>query len=452
MEFDTDLFVVGAGSGGIRMARMAAQAGIRVMVADNNPLGGTCVNVGCIPKKLYAYASQFGHDLKDSTGFGWQLSDVNFNWRTLVTNTHIEIKRLNNIYAGLLSDSGVEFISGSAHLVDSHHVRVGDQVISAERILIATGGYPHVPESDYAGLLTTSDQIFDLPQFPHRMLIIGGGYIAVEFASIFNGLGSKVELVYRGNAILRGFDDDVRLFLATELQRQGVNIHFNRNLVQVTKLKQGGFWVRLDDQSEYEVDVVLSATGRRPRIAGLGLEHVGVAVDQRGAICVNEYFQTSINNIYALGDVVGRMELTPVALAEAMVLLDHWYGKGEKYMDYNLIPTAVFSQPSVATVGLTEQQAQNKYGHGRVNIFRSDFKALKQSLSNNEERTLMKLVVDSDTDRVLGIHMVGEYAAEILQGFAVALKADACKGDFDRTLGIHPSSAEEFVTMRTPVY
>jgi glutathione reductase (NADPH) len=327
---------------------------------------------------------------------------------------------------------------------------VGDRVISAERILLATGGYPHIPESDYADLLTTSDQIFDLPQFPDRILVVGGGYIAVEFASIFNGLGSKVQLVYRGDALLRGFDDDIQIFLGKEMQRKGVNIHFNRNLACVTRLEQGGLLVRLDDHSEYEVDVVLSATGRRPRIAGLDLEQVGVAVDQKGSVCINEHFQTSVPNIYALGDVVGRMELTPVALEEAIVLLDYLYGNGEKCMDYNLIPTAVFSQPSVATLGLTEQQAQDKYT--RVNVFQSDFKALKHTVSGNDERTLMKLVVDEDSDRVVGIHMVGEHAGEILQGFAVALKAGARKADFDRTLGIHPTSAEEFVTMRTPVY
>jgi glutathione reductase (NADPH) len=443
-----DLFVIGGGSGGVRAARMAAQRGARVALAEVGALGGTCVNLGCIPKKLYSYAAHYGEAFEEAHGYGFSGPTPAFDWATLKRNRAIEIMRLNGVYEKLLVGAGVQLLRGRARLVDAHTIEVGAERARARHILVATGGAPHRP--DFAGqeLALTSNEMFDLEPFPRRLLVIGGGYIACEFASIFNGLGSRVTLLYRGVQVLRGFDDDVRAFVAAEMVKKGVELRVN---TQVASLQRGGggLQARLGDGSVLEVDAVLAATGRWPNAVGLGLEEAGVRLNERGAIAVDEQFRSSVPHICAIGDVIDRVQLTPVALAEAMAVVDRLFGNGARTMDYESIPTAVFTHPSIGTVGLAEAQARER--HGRLRIYRSEFKGLKHTLSGSSERTLMKLVVDDASDRVLGVHMVGSDAGEIVQGFAVALRAGATKAVFDSTIGIHPTAAEEFVTMREPV-
>jgi glutathione reductase (NADPH) len=448
MIFDFDVFVIGAGSGGVRAARMAAGEGVRVAIVDDHALGGTCVNVGCVPKKLYTYASHFSHDFENAKGYGWDLGSAKFHWPTLVANKKTEISRLNGIYANLLDNSGAQIIRGYASLKDANTVSVNGTDYTAERIVIATGGTPNIPDVDYANLLISSDDIFDLPEFPKRLLVVGAGYIALEFACIFQGLGSQVQVSYRGDLIMRSFDDDVRLFVDQEMRKQGIEMNYHSQVSNVVRQADSSLLVTFADGTNIEVDQVLMAIGRKPRLAGIGLEVLGIETTSKGTIAVNDKFQTNIDNIYALGDVTGGIELTPVALAEAMTLVNHWFGDGSKVMDYDLIPTAVFTQPNVGTIGLTEQEAREQ--HGEITVYRSDFKPMKHTLSGSDERSFMKLIVDAATDRVIGLHIVGEGAGEMLQGFAVAMKAGATKADFDATIGIHPTSAEELVTMRTP--
>ena len=448
MMFDFDVFVIGAGSGGVRAARMAAGEGARVAIADDRALGGTCVNVGCVPKKLYTYASHFSHDFENAKGFGWKLGSATFDWPKLVNNKKTEISRLNDIYANLLNNSGAHIIRGYAYLKDPHTVTVNGTDYTAKRIIIATGGTPNIPNVDYADLLISSDEIFDLPKFPQRLLVVGAGYIALEFACIFQGLGSQVQVSYRGDLIMRSFDDDVRRFLDQEMRKQGIDIHYQSQVSNVVRQPDQSLLVTFLDGNQTEVDQVLMAIGRKPRLTGIGLEKLGIKTTAQGTIAVNQKFQTNIDSVYALGDVTGGIELTPVALAEAMTLVNHWYGDGTKTMEYDLVPTAVFTQPNIGTIGLTEEQALKK--HGKITIYRSDFKPMKHNLSGSDERSFMKLIVDAITDRVIGLHIVGEGAGEMLQGFAVAMKAGATKADFDATIGIHPTSAEELVTMRTP--
>ena len=453
--YDFDLFVVGGGSGGVRAARMAAQRGARVALAEaggTDGLGGTCVNVGCIPKKLYSYAAHYGEAFEESHGFGWEGAAPTLNWATLKANRKKEISRLNGIYLQLLTNTGVHVINGSATLVGANRVSVNGQTHSAQHILIATGGTPHVPHMQGRELVLTSNEMFDLDPFPARLLVVGGGYIACEFASIFNGLGSKVTQLYRGEQVLRGFDDEVRHFIAAEMVKAGVDLHLGAGVLALERTGEG-IEVKLEDGSTQGVDAVLYATGRVPNVQGLGLEAVGVVQGKDGALVVNDDYQTNVPSIYALGDVTARIQLTPVALGEAMVLVDHLFGpqagKAKRGMSYQFIPTAVFTHPNIGTVGYTEIEARKKLGN--VTIFRSEFKALKHTLSGSTERTLMKLVVEDATDRVVGLHMVGPDAGEIVQGFAVAMKAGATKAIFDATIGIHPTVAEEFVTMREPV-
>jgi len=443
-----DLFVIGGGSGGVRAARMAAQRGARVALAEAGALGGTCVNLGCIPKKLYSYAAHYGEAFEESHGFGWHGEAPSFDWETLKRNRAIEIMRLNGVYEKLLIGAGVQLLHGRARLADAHTVEVAGERLRAGHVLVATGGAPHPPEFPGHELSISSNEMFDLEPFPRRLLVIGGGYIACEFASIFNGLGSRVTQLYRGTQVLRGFDDDIRAFVAAEMAKKGVDIRLD---AQVASLQRGagGLQARLADGSTLEVDAVLAATGRWPNAAGLGLEQAGVRTSERGAIVVDERFRTSVPHILAVGDVIDRVQLTPVALAEAMAVVDHLFGDGRRTVDYGNIPTAVFTHPNVGTVGLTEAQARER--HGRLRIYRSEFKPLKHTLSMSGERALMKLVVDDASDRVLGVHMAGADAGEIVQGFAVALKAGATKAVFDATIGIHPTAAEEFVTMREPV-
>ncbi|WP_240454027.1 glutathione-disulfide reductase [Halomonas sp. NO4] len=448
-DFDYDLFVIGAGSGGVRAARTAAAAGARVAVAEDRYLGGTCVNVGCVPKKLYSYAAHFHDAFDDSAGFGWTLAEApRFEWTTLRDNKVSEIKRLNGIYANLLDNAGVRLIHGRARVQDAHHVEVAGERLSAEKILVAVGGWPWVPDFPGNEHVVTSNEVFDLEHFPERFLVLGGGYIAVEFASIFNGLGSDTHLIYRGELFLRGFDQEVREFTRDEMDKKGVQVHFGTNIERIDR-GENGLAVTLTSGERLEVDAVLAATGRRPNLADLGLDTLGVALNSDSSLAVNARFETSVPSILALGDVSGGPELTPVALAEAMQLVQHHFGDTPPPpLDYERIATAVFCHPNIGTVGLSEDAARERYG--AIRVYRTDFRPLKHTLSGSQERCLMKLIVDDASDVVVGAHMVGEEAGEVIQGIAIAVRAGLTKADFDATVGIHPTGAEEFVTLRTP--
>lgn len=447
-----DLFVIGGGSGGVRAARMAAQRGASVVIAEAAALGGTCVNVGCIPKKLYSYAAHFADDFRDAAGYGWQVGETRFDWAVLKANRANEIRRLNGVYQRLLQGAGVQIVPGWAAIdgPNTVHVRTetGIEHFEARHILVATGGRPHVPEVAGREWVITSDAVFDLEPFPRRLVVVGGGYIASEFASIFTGLGSRVTQLYRGDEILRGFDGDVRRFVTQEMRRHGVDLRTHADVLAIDK-GDAGLAVRLADGTTLDADAVLYATGRVPNTGGIGLEAAGVRQAANGAIVVDEHYRSSVPTIHALGDVIDRVQLTPVALGEAMALVDRLFGDGRRTLDYEFIPTAVFTHPNVGTVGYPEEEARERFGE--VVIFRSDFRALRHTLGGSAERTLMKLVVEKKTDRVVGLHMVGADAGEIVQGFAVAMKAGATKALFDATVGIHPTAAEEFVTMREPV-
>ena len=449
MAYDFDLFVIGAGSGGVRAARFAAGFGAKVAVAESRYLGGTCVNVGCVPKKLLVYGAHFSDDFEQAAGFGWTVEDAQFDWGQLIANKNREIERLNGIYRNLLVNSGVTLLEGHAKMTGANEVEVDGQRYSAEHILIATGGWPQIPDIPGKELAISSNEAFYLKALPKRVLVVGGGYIAVEFAGIFQGLGAKTSLLYRGDLFLRGFDGAVRTHLKEELEKRGMDLQFNSNIQRIDRQDDGSLKATLEDGRELVADCVFYATGRRPMLDNLGLENTGVELDQRGFIRVDDLYQTTAPSILAIGDVIGRVQLTPVALAEGMAVARRLF-KPEQYrpVDYQNIPTAVFSQPPIGTVGLTEEQALEQ-GH-KVQIFESRFRAMKLTLTDVQEKTLMKLVVDADTDRVLGCHMVGPDAGEIIQGLGIALKAGATKQQFDETIGVHPTAAEEFVTLRTP--
>ncbi len=452
-EYEYDLLVVGAGSGGVRAARMAAATGARVAIVEDRYLGGTCVNVGCVPKKLYSYAAHFHDSFDDAAGFGWQLpGPATFDWSVLRDNKTSEIKRLNGIYQRMLEGAGVVLLHARATVKDEHTVSLtseeGVTQVTAQKILLATGGWPWVPDFPGSEYTVTSNQIFDLDTFPDRFLVLGGGYIAVEFASIFNGLGSETHLIYRGDLFLKGFDEEVRAFTRDEMSKKGVNLHFNTNIERIEP-NGAAFNVYLTNGDVQEVDAVLAATGRNANTQGLGLEALGIHLDSHGKIPVNDRYETSVPSILALGDLTQGPELTPVALAEAMQLVDiHFKDILPKPLDYATIPTAGFCHPNIGTVGLSEEAARENIG--KIRVYRADFKAMKHTLSGSQERTLMKLIVDDATDVVVGAHMVGDEAGELIQGIAIAVRAGLTKEDFDRTIGIHPTGAEEFVTMRTP--
>jgi len=446
-NFDYDLFVIGAGSGGVRAARIAAGLGARVAVAEDRYMGGTCVNVGCVPKKLYVYASEYGKSFSDAKGFGWQAEAAAFDWGTLRDNKKTEISRLNGIYRNLLSGTNVSVIDGRASIVDKHTVRVGGQTYSAAKLLIATGGWPYIPEFEGSELAITSNEVFDLDTFPERIVIVGGGYIAVEFAGIFNGLGAKTTQLYRGPLFLRSFDEDIRQHAAQEIPKSGVDLRLNTNIESIERT-ENGLTLALTDNTTMEADVVLYATGRKPNLDGLGLENVNVALNDKGTIKVDEHYSTSEPSIFALGDVTGGLELTPVALAEGMSFARRQFGNLDQPVDYDYVPTAVFCQPNIGTVGFTEAQAREKFGE--VTVYKSEFRPMKHTISGRDERTFMKLIVDTASDKVVGVHMMGPDAGEIVQGIAIALRAGATKAIFDSTIGIHPTAAEEFVTMRDP--
>ncbi|MFK7991303.1 MAG: glutathione-disulfide reductase [Sandaracinaceae bacterium] len=451
MQYDYDLFTIGAGSGGVRASRMAAAQGKRVAVAEERFLGGTCVNVGCVPKKLMVYAASYRGHVADAAGFGWQVDAPTLDWRTLKKNRDAEIQRLEGIYGRLLHGAGCTLFRGRATVVDAHTVEVTvDGQTSrhtAAHILVATGGTPTRPSEPGSERGLISDDVFTMQSQPERLVVVGGGYIALEMASIFHGLGTKVTLIYRGPHPLRGFDDDARTFVCKELEKSGIELHLNTTVECLEPAADGAIEAVLSHEEVVTADAVLYAIGRTPNTRGLGLEEVGVELDARGAIVVDEAYQTSVPSIHALGDVTDRMNLTPVALAEAMALVDTLFGDGERTVNYENVPTAVFCLPPLATVGLTEAQARS--ARGAVHVYSSEFRPMKHTLSGRDERMFMKLVVDAESDEVLGVHIVGDDAAEIIQGFAVALSCGAKKADFDRTIGLHPSAAEELVTMRT---
>ena len=451
---DVDLVVIGAGSGGVRAARLAAQRGAHVLVAESGPTGGTCVNVGCIPKKLYSYAATYGEAFEEAVGYGWSTAAPVFDWAQLKTRRAAEITRLNGIYESLLAGSGVRLVRGRARLAGPTTVTItradgaGEETVQARHILVAVGGHPLRPVLPGAEHVVVSDDMFDLPAFPKRLVVLGAGYIACEMASIFHGLGAEVTQLVRGPALLRGFDADIAGFLATEMAKKGVQLRFGRQPASIERTA-GGLQLRMDDGSLLLADAVLAATGRGPNTAGLGLAEAGVQLRANGSIQVDAQGRSNLASVHAVGDVTDGPQLTPVALAQAAVVVDRLFGDGERRFDASLVPTAVFTHPNVGTIGLSEAAARER--HGPLRIFRSDFKPLRHTLSGSSERCLMKLVVDAASDRVLGMHMVGADAGEIIQGFAVALGMGATKAQLDATLGIHPTMAEEFVTMRTPV-
>jgi glutathione reductase (NADPH) len=445
-EYDFDLFVIGAGSGGVRAARMAAAKGKKVAIAEVSDLGGTCVNVGCVPKKLFVFASQFPEFFHASKGYGWTIQQPHsFDWETLRNNKTQEITRLNGIYQQLLTNSGAQIINGRATLKGPQQVAINDQTYGAENILIATGGWPYIPEFEGSELAISSNEMFSLDQLPKQAVIVGGGYIAVEFAGILNGLGVQTDLIYRGDRLLKTFDPQCSDKVTEGMIAKGVNIHLKTEVSSISG-KENNLTVHLNNGQSIEAGIALYATGRTANTKSLGLENTAIKTQANGAIVVNDYFQTAEPTIYALGDVIDRVQLTPVAIKESMLLLELLYGDSQPKMDYANIPTAVFSQPELATVGLTEQQAKEQYSN--IKVYESDFRPMFETLGQGEGRVYIKLLVDTATDRVVGCHMVGEHAAEIIQGIAIAIKAGATKTDFDQTMGIHPTVAEEFVTLR----
>jgi glutathione reductase (NADPH) len=448
-QYDYDLFIVGAGSGGVRAANMAAAHGARVVIAEERNLGGTCVNLGCVPKKLLVYASQFRDAFEAAAGFGWTVGEPEFNWSHLIANKNTEVERLHTVYRNRLQKSGTHILNGRAKLLDGHTVVVGPMQYSAERILIATGGRPFVPDIPGKHHVVTSNDMFTLDQLPKRIIIVGGGYIAVEFASILHGLGVDTTICLRGHKLLDGFDEDIRDFLAHEMTRKGISILFNTDVEAIESAAGEEVAVRLVDGGKMTTDLVMYATGRKPNSSGFGLEALGVELDSDGAIKVNSDYQTNVPSIYALGDVTDRVNLTPVAIAEATSLVNALYVKQPRPVDYDNIPTAVFCQPNIGSVGLTEARARET--HPDIDIYQTRFTPIKNTLSGSDEKTLMKMIVVRSTDQVVGMHMAGVDAPEIIQGMAVAIRAGATKAVFDSTIGIHPTAAEEFVTLREAV-
>ena len=442
---DFDLFVIGGGSAGVRCARIAAGHGARVGIAEERFWGGTCVNIGCVPKKFMVMAAEYGMNAQDAVTFGWDIEKWPHDWRKLIAAKDKEIKRLNGIYTRLLDQAGARFYDARATFIDAHTLDVGGQRITAERIVIATGGHPVRPEMPGAELGIISDDAFYLPECPGRVAIIGGGYIAVEFAGIFAGLGAETHLIYRQPLPLRGFDEDMRVGLAEALTSNGVLLHFDTTPVSITAEGEHKL-VTLSDMSALEVDLVFFATGRAANTAGLGLDAAGVQTGPKGEIPVDDGLVSSVPHIYAIGDVTDRLNLTPVATAEGHALADSLFGNNPRKVSLQNVATAVFSIPPIATVGLTEAEAAER---GEVKIFVTKFTPMRHQITGRNRRTMMKLVVDAATDKVLGAHMLGEDAPEIIQGIAIAIHCGATKGDFDRTIGIHPTAAEEFVTLRT---
>jgi glutathione reductase (NADPH) len=448
--FDVDLFVIGGGSGGVRAARIAAGYGARVMMAEEYRMGGTCVIRGCVPKKLFVIGSRVHHEIEDAAGFGWTIPPVSFDWPTLVANKDKEIGRLEGIYTSNAEKAGVKVVKARAVIEDAHTLRLSNgNAVTANTILIATGGAPnHGPAIPGIEHVISSNEAFHLPELPKRVVIQGGGYIALEFAGIFAGFGSDVTVVYRGDNILRGFDEDVRVHVRKEMEMAGITILTGCTIKSIDQHGKD-FTAHLSSGSSIAADKVMFAIGRHPNVAGLGLEKAGVAVSaHNGGIVVDGFSRTSVPNIYAVGDVTNRINLTPVAIREGHAFADTVFGKRPVEVDHSTIPTAVFSQPEVGTVGLTEAEARAQFSH--VDIYKTDFRPIKSTMSGRDTRILMKLVVDATSDRVVGCHIVGDAAAETIQAIAIAVKMKATKADFDATFALHPTAAEELVTMRTP--
>ena len=446
-KYDFDLITIGAGSGGVRASRFAAtKYGAHCAVIENRRVGGTCVMRGCVPKKLLVYGTHFAEEFENSVGYGWPEFRSLLNWSQLIEAKNAELQRLEGVYHELLKSSGVEEIPGTGRIIDAHTVDVDGTKLTTNYILVATGGYPAAPEVPGIEHVINSDQALDLKELPKHIVIVGGGYIAVEFAGIFNAAGVETHLIFRAENLLRGFDEDVRKVLRNEIEKKDIILHA---CSQITGIQKSDSKYRLDLQNGeiIETDLVMYATGRRPNSIGIGLEEVGIKINDRGAVIVDETSKTAVDSIYAIGDLTDRISLTPVALEEGMAVIETIFGGNPTTVDYTNVASAVFSQPPAASVGLTENEARDSHD---VDIYRSSFKPMKHTLSGNNERTMMKLIVDKKTDKVLGCHMVGADAPEIIQGFAVALKCGATKTQFDSTIGIHPTAAEEFVTMRTP--
>ena len=441
---DYDLIVIGAGSGGVRASRLSSTYGAKVAIVEESRFGGTCVIRGCVPKKLLVYGSAFNSHFNDAVSFGWTVGDLRHDWSSLIKAKDNELDRLENIYQNMLKNAGVELIEGRGIVVDKNTVVVNDKKFSSKKILIAVGGKPYIPDFPGNQHVITSNEALDLKNIPKHIIIVGGGYIALEFAGIFNALGSKVEIILRSEKVLRGFDEDVRETITSELIKKGIKIHMNESVKSIDNTDGDLFTVNLNN-SIIDVDKIMFATGRKPNTSGLGLEEVGVLMDENGAINVDDSNCSNIETIFAVGDVTNRVNLTPVAINEGRVFAESFFNNNPLKLDYTNIASAVFSQPQIATVGLTESEARRKFD---VNIFISRFNPMKNTISGKKEPTMMKLVVDKLTDKVLGCHMLGDDAAEIIQGLAIAVKCGATKKQFDETVGIHPTSAEEFVTMR----
>ena len=446
-SYDYDLFVIGAGSGGVRASRIAASYGARVAVAEERYLGGTCVNVGCIPKKLYSYAAHYREDFHEAAGYGWTAAKAGFDLAPLLANKNQEILRLNGIYRRLLENAGVTIFEVRATLIDAHTVELGGKRHTAKFILVATGGWPVKPDIPGIDLAITSNEAFFLDRLPRRAVVVGGAYTAVEFASIFNGMGAATTLVYRGPHLLRTFDCEMGAVLAEEMGKKGVAVKLNAHITGIAR-NASGLTAKLADGATLEADCILYATGRAPNTRGIGLAEAGVTLDKKGAIVVDGYSQTAVPSIYAIGDVTDRINLTPVAIAEAMAVANTLFNNRPTALEYENIPTAIFAHPNAATVGLSEESARSRCGD--IEVYAARFRPLKHTLSGSTEQVFMKLVVERASNRVVGAHMVGADAGEIIQGIAIALKCGATKAQFDATIGIHPTAAEEFVTMREP--
>lgn len=457
-KYDYDLFVIGAGSGGVRAARIAAGYGARVAVAEEGALGGTCVNVGCVPKKLFVYGSHYGKGFADARAYGWDVdkNGVGVDWGRLVRNKNEEIERLNGIYGRMLDNAGVRLLEGRAKFLDGHRVEVrgrdGVEVVSAERVLVATGSKPFVPEFKGKEFVITSNEAFFLNELPKRIIIVGGGYVAVEFSGIFKGYGVAVTNLYRRSLFLRGFDDEARQFLADEMRAGGVNVRFNENIESISKNADGSYMAQLESGEVMQADCIMYATGRKPYTKALGLEAAGVKTGENGKIIVNDFSQTNVPSIYAIGDVTDRANLTPVAIAEGHCFADTVYGNKPRSVSYEYIPTAVFSTPTLGTCGLTEGQAREKYGDDGIDVYKTSFRPMKHTMTKRVgEKSLMKLIVEKASDKVVGCHIVDDAAGEVIQLVGVAMKAGATKTDFDNTMPVHPVSSEEIVTLRTKV-
>jgi glutathione reductase (NADPH) len=445
MKFDYDLFVIGGGSGGVRAARIAASHGASVAIAEADRFGGTCVIRGCVPKKLLMYGSKFLSEFEDAAGYGWNGAPPAHDWGAMISAVDREVARLENIYRRLLENAGVKMFDARARIAGPHLVEVNGSTVSAKIILIATGAMPVRPEVPGAELMITSNEALQCREAPKRIVVVGGGYIACEFAGIFNGVGASVIQLHRGDQILRGFDGDLRNHLASEMKKKGIDL---RTRIDIERIEQSkaGLIVHLKNGDAIEADAVLAATGRRCNTMNLGLENVGVELDEAGAVRVDAHSRSTVDHIFAVGDVTNRLNLTPVAIAEGHAFADNEFGKGKRVADHRNVPCAVFSQPQASTVGMSEELAR-EVRHA-IDVYKSTFRPMRATLSGRDESVLIKLVVDAETDKVLGAHMVGPDASEIIQGIAIAIKAGATKADFDATIGIHPTLAEEFVTLR----